>query len=356
MRRRSPSGRAAAAAALAALSSTYADSAVKPVAANIEQADKLLTFAEAAAKKADAELAAGKPSEAAIAVRTAQASVGQVGQLFDAIDALVGQPRRGLGKARCGRRRHPVRHRSGEGAAAGREVGRARAGHRGGGVRARSKPRRPRATRCATARAASRRRTRRSTRCSSRSAMSRSASSARSPSWSRRSARRARPSRRPPSTSPPAAAGSATPPAPGSARPTGTSTQAISLSPTDPVAALAAGADRARARQQRPLAGTPGRRVVPEASRSYDNSVVSGGGDGADLGGLLGDLIFGGGGYRGGSAAAGRAEAPAAAVCSEVAAAAAATALRGHRGRAGSAGSSRSSGRSSGRRGGGGRF
>ncbi len=80
--------KAAAAAALAALSATYADSAVKPVAGNLEQADKLLTFAEAAAKKADAELAAGKASDAAIAVRTAQASVGQVGQLFDAIDAL----------------------------------------------------------------------------------------------------------------------------------------------------------------------------------------------------------------------------------------------------------------------------
>lgn len=74
---------------LAKLEAAYADSAIKPVADNLEQADKLLTYADEAAKKADADLAAGNTSEAAIAVRTAQASVGQVRQLFDAIDELA---------------------------------------------------------------------------------------------------------------------------------------------------------------------------------------------------------------------------------------------------------------------------
>lgn len=78
----------AAAATLATLTKTYADSAVKPVAGNIEQADKLLAFAEQSAKSADELIASGKTADAAIAVRTAQASVGQVGQLFDAIDSL----------------------------------------------------------------------------------------------------------------------------------------------------------------------------------------------------------------------------------------------------------------------------
>ena len=78
----------AAAAALATLSSTYADSAVKPVAENVTQAAKLLDFAGSAATTAQQAIDAAKPSEAAIAVRTAQASVAQATQLFDAIDAL----------------------------------------------------------------------------------------------------------------------------------------------------------------------------------------------------------------------------------------------------------------------------
>jgi len=73
---------------LASLVSTYSETAVKPVAGNLEQADKLLVFAQAAATKADEALAAGTASAAAIAVRTAQASVGQVNQLFDGIHQL----------------------------------------------------------------------------------------------------------------------------------------------------------------------------------------------------------------------------------------------------------------------------
>ncbi|MEP6477899.1 MAG: TPM domain-containing protein [Rhodoglobus sp.] len=74
---------------LAALTAQYSAAAVSSVSQNIVQADKLLAFAEAAEKKADAAITAEKSSEAAIAVRTAQASVGQVGTLFDAIDALA---------------------------------------------------------------------------------------------------------------------------------------------------------------------------------------------------------------------------------------------------------------------------
>jgi uncharacterized membrane protein YgcG len=80
--------RDAAAAALAALTSTYAETAVKPVADNIPQAAKLLEFAESSAAAAQAAIDAAKPSEAAIAVRTAQAGVAQAGRLFDAIDTL----------------------------------------------------------------------------------------------------------------------------------------------------------------------------------------------------------------------------------------------------------------------------
>ena len=76
-------------ATLTTLTSTYAASALAPVAENPAQADKLLDFADAAAEKAQAAIAAGTPSDAAIAVRTAQASVGQATQLFAAIDTLA---------------------------------------------------------------------------------------------------------------------------------------------------------------------------------------------------------------------------------------------------------------------------
>ncbi len=80
---------ATAAATLAGLGTKYAASATKAVADNSTQADKLLDFADAAAKKAEDAIAAGKASDAAIAVRTAQSSVGQAQQLFGAIDTLA---------------------------------------------------------------------------------------------------------------------------------------------------------------------------------------------------------------------------------------------------------------------------
>lgn len=80
--------RDAAAAALATLESTYSTAATKPVADNITQAAKLLEFATAATGTAQQAIDTAKPSEAAIAVRTAQASVGQATALFESIDAL----------------------------------------------------------------------------------------------------------------------------------------------------------------------------------------------------------------------------------------------------------------------------
>ena len=80
--------RDAAASALANLESTYSVAATKPVSDNIAQARKLLDFAGASADAAQKAIDGAKPSEAAIAVRTAQASVGQATALFDAIDAL----------------------------------------------------------------------------------------------------------------------------------------------------------------------------------------------------------------------------------------------------------------------------
>ncbi|CAN5139801.1 hypothetical protein BH09ACT5_BH09ACT5_04450 [soil metagenome] len=79
--------RDAAATALAALQSAYLPQAVAPVAENITQAAKLLSFAEAAGTDAQKAIEAGRASEAAIAVRTARASVAQATRLFDAIDA-----------------------------------------------------------------------------------------------------------------------------------------------------------------------------------------------------------------------------------------------------------------------------
>ncbi len=78
-----------AAAALAAMTQRFATSAIAPVVDNITQAEKLLTFADSAVNKAAATLNEGSASDAAIAVRTAQSSVGQATQLYDAIDALA---------------------------------------------------------------------------------------------------------------------------------------------------------------------------------------------------------------------------------------------------------------------------
>lgn len=81
--------RATAAETLAALTSRYAAAATASVIDNLPQADKLVAFAEGTIATADAAIAAGKPSEAAIAVRSAQAAAGQVESLFVAIDTLA---------------------------------------------------------------------------------------------------------------------------------------------------------------------------------------------------------------------------------------------------------------------------
>lgn len=79
----------AATAALATLTSTYAAPAVATVTDNLAQAAKLLAYADSSAAAAQTAIDAAKPSAAAIAVRTAQASVAQATTLFDAIDALA---------------------------------------------------------------------------------------------------------------------------------------------------------------------------------------------------------------------------------------------------------------------------
>ncbi len=69
------------------LASTYAESAVSPVAENVTQATKLLDFADTTAASARASLSSGNASAAAVAVRSAQSAVGQATQLLDAIGA-----------------------------------------------------------------------------------------------------------------------------------------------------------------------------------------------------------------------------------------------------------------------------
>lgn len=78
----------AAAAALAILTSTYSAGATSTVTQNLEQAAKLLDFVDASAAAAQKAIDEAKPSDAAIALRSAQASVGQATRLYDAIDAL----------------------------------------------------------------------------------------------------------------------------------------------------------------------------------------------------------------------------------------------------------------------------
>lgn len=73
---------------LEALRTRYAPSAIAAVADNPAQASKLLEFAGAATERARTAIASGTSSEAALAVREAQAAVGQAGQLFSAIDTL----------------------------------------------------------------------------------------------------------------------------------------------------------------------------------------------------------------------------------------------------------------------------
>ena len=79
----------AAEAALTTLQKSYASTAIASVDQNVTQAQKLLTFARSATDRASKSIASKSTSDAAIAIRTAQASVGQAVQLFDAIDGLA---------------------------------------------------------------------------------------------------------------------------------------------------------------------------------------------------------------------------------------------------------------------------
>ncbi|MBX3098193.1 MAG: TPM domain-containing protein [Salinibacterium sp.] len=78
----------AATTALSSLTATYATAATTTVTQNLEQAAKLLDFVDASVTAAQDAIDAAKPSDAAIAIRSAQASVGQATRLYDAIDAL----------------------------------------------------------------------------------------------------------------------------------------------------------------------------------------------------------------------------------------------------------------------------
>jgi hypothetical protein len=78
---------AAASGALDRLTATYTAAAVAPIATNIAQAEKLLEFAQSARANAETSFAAGKASDAAVAIRAAQASIGQAVELSAAIDA-----------------------------------------------------------------------------------------------------------------------------------------------------------------------------------------------------------------------------------------------------------------------------
>ena len=72
--------------ALRTLGNTYAASAIAAVKDNVTQAEKLLAFAESASGTAKASIAAANLSDAAVAIRAAQASIGQAIELSEAID------------------------------------------------------------------------------------------------------------------------------------------------------------------------------------------------------------------------------------------------------------------------------
>ncbi len=77
---------AAAAGTLATLGTTYAASAIAPVKDNVIQAEKLLAFAETSRESAAASIAAAALNDAAVAIRAAQASIGQVMELSEAVE------------------------------------------------------------------------------------------------------------------------------------------------------------------------------------------------------------------------------------------------------------------------------
>ncbi|GHD82373.1 TLP183/Psb32/MOLO-1 phosphatase superfamily protein [Salinibacterium amurskyense] len=76
-------------AALAALTARYAPAAIEAVADNGARAQALLNSAVSTSTAAQASIEAQKPSEAAVAVRAAQAELGQAIQLMDAVDSLT---------------------------------------------------------------------------------------------------------------------------------------------------------------------------------------------------------------------------------------------------------------------------
>lgn len=75
--------------AVAALAARYSPSAIATVRDNPSQAAKLLGFAESTAAEARSALDAGKTGLAAVRVRTAQASVTQADQLLQAVETLA---------------------------------------------------------------------------------------------------------------------------------------------------------------------------------------------------------------------------------------------------------------------------
>lgn len=74
---------------LARLQAAYSPTALSSVATNPDQAGKLLDFVATAGTTAAEAISSGEPSVAAINVRAAQASLGQTGQLLDAIDTVA---------------------------------------------------------------------------------------------------------------------------------------------------------------------------------------------------------------------------------------------------------------------------
>lgn len=75
--------------ALAALTARYAPAAIEAVADNGARAQALLNSAVHTSTAAHASIEAQKPSEAAVAVRAAQAELGQAIQLMDAVESLT---------------------------------------------------------------------------------------------------------------------------------------------------------------------------------------------------------------------------------------------------------------------------
>jgi len=76
-------------ASLSALRARYAPAAIEAVADNGERAKTLLAAAVASSNAAQGAIETQEPSDAAVAVRTAQAELGQAVQLMDAVDSLT---------------------------------------------------------------------------------------------------------------------------------------------------------------------------------------------------------------------------------------------------------------------------